>query len=423
MNRKTAPEVQSFGPLSIPEEKIERLSNGLILHIISGGEQPVCSISVYFKGGIAEAGEILPKIMLDTLADAAGEYTDGALGELLDYNGVRIGSAVYGHWSTLKVSMLNHRAEAVLPLVKAILTAPHFPEERLEVVKTATRVRMETSLRNPATVADRLFDRMIIGKGHPLARNPEPAEAEAVSREDVIDLHRRLLNPAGMHVFVMGQLDDSLLSRVRETFGTLTAQGEILKDVIEANRPLPAGIYTEKGPAAMQDAVSAGIPTISRENPEYIALRLTVMALGGYFGSRLMANIREEKGLTYGIYAFLAASAEGAYIKIFAQCDKAYTDTVIEEIKKELVSLASNPPEGEELAALKLHATSALAEMLDTPMAIGGYYAARLTAGTPADYFEAQQKAISSLTSADIGRLAEKYLKPEELRIGIMGRE
>ncbi|MBD5234549.1 MAG: insulinase family protein [Bacteroidales bacterium] len=421
MNRTQAPAVREFGKLTIPEAVVEKLPNGITLHIISGGEQPVCSLAIFLPGGIAEEGEILPKIMLDTMADAAGEFKAGELGELLDFNGVRIGSAVYGHWSTLKVSMLNHRAEAVLPLVKSILVEPLFPEDRIEVTKTTTKVRLETSLHNVATVGDRLFDRIMLGEHHPLARNPKPGDVDAFTREDVVALHRRLINTEGMHVFVMGQLDESLLGQVRTVFGSLASLGEGLAGRTEPYAPAGAGIYTEQGPATMQDAVVAGIPTITRDNPDYIPLRLTVMALGGYFGSRLMANIREEKGLTYGIYAYLAGAAEGAYVKIFAQCDKAYTVTVIEEIKNELTRLAENPPEGEELAALKLHATSSLAETLDTPMTIGGYYSAQLTAGTPDDYFTAQQEAIAALTSADIARLARTYLNPEQLRIGIVG--
>ncbi len=172
---------------------------------------------------------------------------------------------------------------------------------------------------------------------------------------------------------------------------------------------------------AFQDAIAAGMPGPDRSHSDYIALRLTVMALGGYFGSRLMLNIREEKGLTYGINAALMGTPEGSMLNIAAQCDGRSTDTVISEIGAEMRRMVTDPPTGEELRRLKLHASTDLAEILDTPTSIMGYYANRLYVGTPDDYFERQQKAIETLSPDIISEMAARYLDPSRLTIVTAG--
>ena len=139
------------------------------------------------------------------------------------------------------------------------------------------------------------------------------------------------------------------------------------------------------------------------------------MALGGYFGSRLMSNIREDKGLTYHISAVLMGEHNESMALVSALCDKSYTEQVVAEISEELRRLAANPPEGEELSRLKLHAMTDLAEMLDNPANVMSYYITQLLVGTPADYFAAQQQALRALSPEIISDMAARYLTPEKM--------
>ena len=145
------------------------------------------------------------------------------------------------------------------------------------------------------------------------------------------------------------------------------------------------------------------------------------MALGGYFGSRLVANIREEKGLTYGITASLNGSPEGSYVEISAMCDKKYAGQVLDEVASELKLLATDPPRGAEIERLKLSATTSLAEMLDTPFSRMGYYMTQVLVGTPDNYFEEQCRQIRLLTSDSIAEMASRYLDPQFLYSVISG--
>ena len=147
------------------------------------------------------------------------------------------------------------------------------------------------------------------------------------------------------------------------------------------------------------------------------------MALGGYFGSRLMTNIREEKGLTYGINASLMGELQGSYVSITAKCDKNNTDIVLAETEAEIRRLVSEPPCGEELERMRIYAATSLAKTLDTPQSMMQYYQNMICTGTPHDYFTRQFKCINALTPDMIARIAAEYLRSDSIITVVAGNK
>jgi predicted Zn-dependent peptidase len=145
------------------------------------------------------------------------------------------------------------------------------------------------------------------------------------------------------------------------------------------------------------------------------------MALGGYFGSRLMTNIREDKGYTYGISSALLGNWEGGVITISTQCDNNYSMAVIDEIKKEVSNLKKNDFCTDELNRLKRFAMTQIAGILDSPFTIMDYYENQRHVLTSVDYYNQMQQSINLLTSQRISELADKYLDINEFRISIAG--
>ncbi len=127
MNRQQAPEVRPFGRLSLPDETVEVLSNGIRLHYVSGGDQPICRLILCFSGGIAELGNAATgKIVMSMLTNGSAHYSTEETADILDFNGVRIGSSQRSHFCTLRISMLNHRVDGVMPLISDFINNPHF---------------------------------------------------------------------------------------------------------------------------------------------------------------------------------------------------------------------------------------------------------------------------------------------------------
>lgn len=417
MNRSQAPQVKPFGHLSIPPETVEELSNGIKLHYISGGDQPVCRLMLCFAGGVAEIGNtVTGRIVMSMLTNGSAHYSTEETADILDFNGIRIGSSQRSHYCTLRISMLNHRVGDVMPVMTDFLNEPSFPADRLETACLNARTQIETDMAEPSFEVEKLFDELMLGKGHPLAITPSPSFAEGFTVDNARMLYRRLLCTSKCEAFLSGALDDNIIQSVRMALESVSSlsDGFDFNYVDIAPPSSPQHICVSR-PDSLQSTVKAGIPSIGRNHADYIPLHLSTMALGGYFGSRLMTNIREEKGLTYGIHASLMGQREGAYMQISAQCDKSYTAQVLDEIRNELKRLSTNPPTGRELERLKLYATSSLAKSLDSPDEIMDFYMTRLMADTPADYFDARLRAINALDSDTIARIADTYLSPEFL--------
>lgn len=423
VTRTEVPEVRPFRALNMPPQVTEVLPNGIQLHLISGGNQPISKITVLFSGGNCELNNNhIGRLTVGALTDGASGYPPDMLSDLIDFNGLRIGAVGHIHNTSLGISVLNHRIDAVMPLLGAILQSPIFPADRFEAALLRTRATIRTSRQEVSLTAAEAFAELMCGEGHPLAHRNTESDIEGFGPAEASKLYLRLLCPARMHVFLSGQLDGRIIDAVRRTVGSLSGAGDGISRRIVPYAPVTSPCHLKvRHEHTLQSAVVAGMPAIPRSHPDYIALRLTVMALGGYFGSRLVANVREEKGLTYGITASLNGSPEGAYVEISAMCDKKYAGQVLDEVASELNLLATNPPQGVELERLKLSATTSLAETLDTPFSRMGYYMTQVLVGTPDNYFEEQYRQIRRLTPDVIAEMASKYLNPKHLYSVISG--
>lgn len=423
INRTTPPPIHSFSTLAMPPESVDILSNGITLHTLSGGDQPTCRMSIYFEGGISEFNnDITGRFVLTALTDGTKDMSPDEVADILDYNGVRLSAGNHGHYSSLRLALLNHRINDVLPIIGKLIANPLFPADRIETARIKEKVRLKSDAEVLSNIANRAFSEMIMGKEHPMAKTDTGTDVDKHTVEYVHAIHNQMICPSKIHVFLAGMLDSYVIDSVKSFLNNIPSLGNGFNSAVIPFTSAPAAtIKTIDKNDSYQSCVMCGIPTITREHEHYIPLRLATLALGGYFGSRLMRNIREEKGLTYGISAMLVGSQEGSYFKVIANCDKKYTETVLNEISRELEKLKLDPPQGKELERLKLSAFTTLAEILDTPYSILGYYTSQLLVGTPDHYFQQQQKTIETLTPDLISEMASKYLNPSQLRIAIAG--
>lgn len=424
MNRKDVLEVRPFGHLTVPPERVEVLPNGVTLHSVYGGDQPVSRLSIAFEGGVAEVGSAtVANMFVSQMVEGTLSRTADEIADILDYNGARIGVRPQSHHCVLDVWFLNDRAEELMPVIGDCVINANYPESPLETAKLRALSSFMSSREDVAALADEAFTRIMYGDTHPLGQPLTEELITSVSSEQLRAVHQRMMCPKRIHAFLSGCADSRVEQSVREFLQSIPSQGEgYTIDVRPMDVVLNPVERTSWKQDAFQNAIVTGLQAPPRSHEDYIPLRLTVMALGGYFGSRLMANIREEKGLTYGISAYLLGCQEGSYVAVSAQFDCSNTDIVRREIAAEMASMAVEPPVGDELRRLKLHAATSLAEILDTPAGIMGYYANQLFVGTPPGYFECQQDAIHNLTSSKIAEMAAKYLQPDKLSTAIAGR-
>jgi len=422
--RSIPPPVSAITDLSLPSLRTRILSSGIKILIYDKCDADVTYISVVTPGGQSES--LSPAVAtLNAILHREGSqsYSGQQIAEILDNNGAWISSVPSPHHTRHALYTLNATLPNVMPVFTDMVFYPTFPHDAVQMRKESLASNIETSQSDVNYLAHCLSDAMIMGPAHPLARTDTPEFVRGITSGQLFEFHSLQFEPKQTHVYLCGKITPDVEDTVAKALSGLSLPSHHDTHIAtHPFNPIPAGsIRTVHRPEASQCAVVITLPAVPRTHPDYIPLHLTVLALGGYFGSRLMTNIRENKGLTYGIHSSLMGYPDGAHVEISAETDNSTVKTLIDEVSAELDRLASMPCSGSELTRMKRAATSTLISILDSPFTIMDHHITMHTSGIPSSYFADKLKWINRITPDIIAETAAKYLTPRLMRTAIAG--
>lgn len=404
--------------------EVEVLPGGTVLNVLNSGSDAVNSLNVITAGGRCEGHmDAVGQLCASLAGEGTRKYGSAEMADVFDYCGSWVSGGAMSHFTSHRIFSLNSQFEKVLPYFQSLVSEPSFPEEAFERERRKLMKITELNRKSVYWNAEAVGNRLIMGENHPLARLTTVEGLEELTVEQLRDFNRIWNRPCMRHIYLAGQITEEIRRLVVDVFSESESPEELPALDVRKFNPAPAGsVELVEVEGAVQNAVCMLLPAVGRSHPDYISLHIAVNALGGYFGSRLNQNIREKKGLTYGINAMLLGQLDGAYIEIVAQCDPAFTERLRDEVMKELVDLAENPPEGEELQRLIQSAVGSQFDTVSTPLSICDFHCTELTVGCPAGYFDAKTRALQQLRGEDIAAMARKYLKPELVRTVVAGK-
>lgn len=422
-DRITPPEIQPMPMLHMPPAIVTETPSGATVYRYSGGDAPATRISISIEGGLAgiatpEIGALLAPLWIEGTRDMDAE----TIADFIDYRGAWINTDMGIRTMNLTVNALNHNFDEILPVLSGIVSTPTFPDDRLRQValRTAAAVGVERS--TTAWNASAALRAMVYGDGHPLRRETDADLLCDVTSQQLHDVYFSHLHPANIKAFISGRLTDATLGEVTAMLNSIPATGTPEKVTVPEFRPSASRRTHITMPNAQQSAVRMGLLLPGRENPDFVAIRLLVLALGGYFGSRLMLNVREDKGYTYGINAVTIGYPHQAYMSISAEADAAYVEPLIAETISEMERMKDESSyTADEIDRLRRLSLSGLAAMLDTPFTIMDHHRSSVLAGAPSDYFARQQEAIYNLSAESLAELARRYFDTSALFIATAG--
>lgn len=417
IDRSKRPPVSGFTHLHLDFPPQVTLSNGIKMWVIGDGDDDISRLSFFFDGGVLHEHKPMEAMLTAMTLTAGSSGRDAAtIAEAFDYYGAWKQPGAYDAHTTLSITSLNDNLHGILPVLQECIEAPTFPEEEVEVLRAQLASNCDVAHQRVKYLALKEMKRLYYGDGHPLAMLATPQSIAGITTAHLVRFHREHFNPASCRLVLAGRVTDRELRIVDDVVGRWQPQGSPAPPVAWHINPSPLMHSIVHKPGGVQSAIVMTLPAIKRTHPHYLPLRLLVMALGGYFGSRLMTNIREQKGYTYGIAANLLGSAFDAYVGISTECATAHTWDVITEVKKELRRLREEPIGKEELNIVKQHILSSLAKQLDTPLSIGSYVATTILHGVYPEYYNRQVEAIMDATPAQLQDLACRYLNEDNLR-------
>lgn len=415
-----APEICAIPAIDLPELTRLTLPGGAQLCCIGGGTTQVVEINVVREGGLSEVSDLGARSLLNPMRrEGAESISAEEFNALLEFHGANFNNSISSHHSSTRLVTLASKLPALLNAFADITLHPSFEPARFNVIREREAQRQRLNQLKVKWLASDLADRHAMGAGHPLITDVTPDDILSVTLDRVRQSHSQF-EKAPLTIYVAGAVTDDLMRRIADAFSEIEISDTSNLNVCKFSPTRPGTAHIERSDS-MQCAVAMTLPAIPRNHPDYVDLHIAVTALGGYFGSRLMTQIRERRGLTYGITAGLLGYIDGAYVKIEAEAEANSASLIIDAVANELQRLAIYPPTGSELQRLRQSQTATLMAMLDNPFTVSASYITSQKAGFPTDYFAAKREALATLTPGRIADVASKYLRPELLDAVVAG--
>lgn len=420
--RTIPPKTTDLTMLKLPPMSEETLPGGIVLKIYDNCDTPVSGMSIISEGGSAESGNANLALLYGTMMrEGSVNHTAAGIAEMLEHNGAVINTKVLNHHHQLELFTPNSRWNESFAVAADIFKHPVMEEAAFIHHREAAAKKLEIDFKKVKYLAERRMWQITEGDSHPLATSESPEGIMELTRDNLLQLSRKF-DYAPTTIYLTGQIDTTIVESVKKAFGNHPAtsrNGGLNIEPFRFNRHESIEIVDVDG--AQQSAVAMRIPAIPRSHPDYDVLHIVVNALGGYFGSRLMLNIRENKGYTYGIRAGLFGYREGAFIGISAECDNRMVNRLIDEVAIELHRMATEPPQGEEFKRLKQATISSMLEMLETPFTIGAAHTLEQTLAIKPDFVENKCRVLAAITPERLAETAALYLNRGKMNVVVAG--
>ena len=421
-DRSKRPSVTPFTSVHLDFPQGQTLSCGIPIWVINGGDEDVCRISVYVVGGTMHETRPLLSLLTPQMAlEGSAQFDSRQIAELLDYYGAWKTVLNHDTMSELSLSSMSEHYHRILPLLVDGLAHATFPESEFEMYKQRYAASYATTRNRVKYLAGVEMRRLYYGDGHPLVADIDPQQLLQLTVDDIQAFYARFFHPSHCRLVLSGKVSDDMVRLTDEAFSQWIDDTPAQKEPAWSIHPSDQMLSVVDKPGAVQAAVAMTIQAIGRTHPDYLALRLLCTVLGGYFGSRLMSNIREDKGYTYGINAFLSGRAEDGYIGVGTECDVRYTWQVIEEVKHEMQRLRDELIPLEELNLVRQFMLSDQVKTLDTPFNVASYVSSTWLYGVYPEYYNRQIDTVLHATPQLLQQVAQRYLNLDKLRIVIAG--
>lgn len=390
------------------------LKNGIEVYTIEAGAEDVMSLEwVYYAGNWYEEQNLVAAITNLLLKNGTTNKTAFQINEHFEYYGSYLNRSCHSETATLTLHCLTRHVHELLPVVKELLTDSVFPEEELAIAKQNMKQRLRVSLKKSDFVAGRLIDVYLYGEQHPYGRFSREEDFDAITRDQLLQFYKNYYQQGKLVLFVAGRLPANLEQLLNENFGDLPNKSGDEK-VFAVQKAAEKKFRISNDPNGVQGSIRMARPFIGRHHPDYTSAQVLNTLLGGFFGSRLMDNIREDKGYTYGIHSYFQNHLHDTAWMISTEAGKDVCEATISEVYKEMKILREQPVDEEELLLVKNFLMGTVLGDLDGPFHIIGRWKNIILNKLEHDYFDKSVRTIKNITATELQELANKYLVDEE---------
>ncbi len=418
LDRKTAPHIKDAVEYAISLKKPAqfKLDNGVEVYSIQAGTEEVVQIEWVFKAGnwyekqknVSSATNFLIK-------NGTAQKSAYEINEFVDFYGAYLNRTCYNETAVVSLHCLTRQLEKILPIVQEIFLEAVFPESELIIYKQNMKQRLAVNLQKCDFIAGRKIDELLFGIKHPYGVYSELTDYDVIEQEHVKQYYDQFYRNGHCTIFSAGILPNNYEALLNTFFGTLPLNQSVLEKQVHLVEPAVQKkwnvINDENG---VQGAIRIARPFPTRHHPDFPKVQVLNALFGGFFGSRLMNNIREDKGYTYGIYSFLVNHVHAGAWMVSTEAGRDVCEATITEVYHEMEKLRNGAIDQEELLLVKNYLIGTLLGDLDGPFQIIGRWKNLILNGLDDSFFYNSVNTIKNISSEELKELAKKYLNPEE---------
>lgn len=423
LNRNKAPDFRLIDKININTPKIYKIHETIPVYVLNAGTEDVIRMEVVFNAG-SKFSEI-PLVAAFTnmmLNEGTHSRTSKQLAEEFDYYGSYLQLSADRDFAEATLYTLGKHFDKTLDLLTDIILNPSFPDDELSVLLDNKRQRYQIDEQKVKTLSAKKFNEVIFGKEHFYGRNAELSHYNLIGSQQLKDFHKRLYHKNNCNVIISGKITDDVLKRLESNFKVCDKVDFDNSFLLQTTQPSSDKKHYVEKADAVQSSIRIGKPLINKHHEDYAGVQILNTILGGYFGSRLMSNLREDKGFTYGVGSAIASLKDAGYFTTVCEVGAESTNFAITEIYKELSRLIDEKVDNEELGRVKNYMLGEFVRMFDGPFAQSDALRSVIDFDMDEKYFENYLTVLKNITPSDLQNLADKYFQPDTMYEVVAGK-
>ncbi len=422
--RKIHPQSKAIETVSLVEPEKYILDNGIPVYLINAGTQEVVKIDLIFDAGSKlQDFPLQAQFTSKCLVEGTDSFDSKTIAETVDFYGAYLKPSVSRDDAAVSLFSLNKHLEHLMPVFAEVALSPKFPDHEIQTMVQKLRQEYLVNMEKVSFIAQQQFSALVYGNQHPYGKTMDIVDYENISQQILQVFYAKFYKTSGFKIIVSGKVNNGLIKMLNQFFGQhQVVFGENIPGGLTIKPSETLEHYSVKDDA-LQSAVRIGNATINKTHRDFLPFMVVNTILGGYFGSRLMTNIREDKGYTYGIGSGLASLNHAGMFFIASEVGNDVTGKAIEQIFIEIEKLRSEPVKAEELSLVKNYLLGTFLRSADGPFALADLFKATLDYGMDMSYYDSFLHTVKNITIKDIQDIAVKYLQPDSMIRLVVGKK
>jgi zinc protease len=425
IDRKISPEFKTLEKIDMIRASEKRLRNNVPVYAINAGTQEIIKIEFLFAAGMYQQKMPLQAASVNSmLEEGTSKMNASQIADAVDFYGAFLEVGVEQDHASVTLFTLNKHLKATLPVVEQVIKDATFPQNELETHLKNKKQKFLVNNQKVAIIARKKFAELIFGEDHPYGRDVKDADFEKIKREHLIDFYSGNYRSDNCRIILSGKVNDDVYPLLDDLFGgddwSATKKISKINSEIRSTEDKENLIYRED---ALQSAIRIGKITFNKTHPDFHPMQVLNTIYGGYFGSRLMSNIREDKGYTYGIGSGMVSLKNAGYFFISTEVGVDVCKNALKEIYFEMDRLKEELVGEEELQLVKNYMLGTFLRNVDGPFALADRFKGIMEYNLGYDYFDKYIATVKGIKASEIRDLANKYFDKNSLIELVVGKK